>query len=174
MDFVDEGNLAIALAEFIFCIYEDESLLGSNLLSASEDATGVVFHHCIVFSTNNALGDDFFLRDVHVVTFVSLCGRSDDWFWETLVLAHTLREFHATDFATTLLVFSPCATCKDRADDHLYTETFALQTNGDHWVWCSQLPVRTDVCRRIQELRSYLVEYLSLEWDAFWQHNVER
>ena len=107
------------------------------------------------------------------MSLVSLGCRSDDWLWETLVLAHTLWQFHTTDLATALLVFSPCATCKDRADDHLYTETLALQSYGHHRVGRSQLPVRTNVCCCIQELGCNLVEHLSLERNAFRQHNVE-
>ena len=49
VDLVDEIYLSIALSKFVFGIYEDEALLGGNLLSACKEATGVVFHHSIVF-----------------------------------------------------------------------------------------------------------------------------
>ena len=173
VNLVNEIDLTIALTEFIFGIYEDKSLLLGNLLTACEELAGIVFHHGIVFSAHNALGNDFLLRDVQVVTLVGFGGRSDDGLWETLVLLHTLRQFHATQFATSVLVFAPCAARQDAADNHLYAESLALQAYGHHRVGGSQFPVGADVAGSIQELCSNLVQHLSLEGNALWQDDVE-
>ena len=174
VDLVDEVNLAVALAELVLGIYEDQALLGSDFLTAGEDAACVVLHHSVILCTNNTLGDDLFLRDIHVVTLVGLCSRGDDRLWETLVLAHTVWQLHTADLAAALLILAPCTTGEDRTDDHLHAETFALQTYGNHWVWSSQLPVWTDVCSCVQELSCNLIEHLSFERDTLRQNNVER
>ena len=173
MDLVDEVNLTVALTELVLGIYEDQSLLGSDFLTTGEDAACIVLHYSVILCTNNTLGDDLFLRDVHIVTLVSLCSRGDDRLWETLVLAHSVRQLHTADLAASLLIVTPCTTGEDRTDDHLHAETFALQTYCNHWVWSSQLPVWTDICSCVQELSCNLIEHLTLEWNTLWQNNIE-
>ena len=167
-------SIPIAIQNILMSGYEDQALLGSDFLTAGEDAACVVLHHSVILCTNNTLGDDLFLRDIHVVTLVGLCSRGDDRLWETLVLAHTVWQLHTADLAAALLILAPCTTGEDRTDDHLHAETFALQTYGNHWVWSSQLPVWTDVCSCVQELSCNLIEHLSFERDTFRQNNVER
>ena len=87
---VDEVYLAITLAELIFRIYQDKTLLLSNLLTTGKELAGIVLHHGIVLSTDDTLCDDLFFRDVQVMTLVGFGGRSDDRLGETLVLLHTL------------------------------------------------------------------------------------
>ena len=173
MDLVDEIHLTVALTEFVFGIHEDQSALGGNLLSTLEDLAGVVFHHGVILCRDDTLGDNLFLRDVHVVTFVSLRRRGDDGLGEAFVLLHTVGQLHAAELTAAVLVLSPSRTCKDRADNHLHTESLTLQTDGYHRVGCSQLPVGADVCGGVQELGGYLVQHLSLEGDALRQHHVE-
>ena len=174
MNLIDEIYLAVTLAKLVLGIDENQALLSGNLLTTLEDAAGVVLHDGVVFSTNDALGDDLLLGDVHVVTLVSFGSRGDDRLWETLVLTHTVRQLHAAKLTASLLVLSPGTTGEDGADDHLHTEALALQTYGYHWVWGSQLPVRADVGCGIQKLGCNLVEHLSLERNTLRQYNVER
>ena len=107
------------------------------------------------------------------MAFVSLGGRRDDGFGEPLILMHTFRQFHATEFAASILVSAPCRACKDRTDDHLHPETFAFQSHGDHRIGCCQFPVRADVCCLIKELRRDLIQYLPLERNTFGQDHVK-
>ena len=173
MDLVDEVHLAVALTELVLGIHEDESALLGNHLTTGKNLAGVVLHDGVVLSRNDALGNDFFLRDVHVVTLVGLGGRSDDGLGETLVLLHAVGQLHTTQLTTAILVLTPGRASEDRADNHLHTETLTLQTHGDHGVGGSQFPVRTDVGSGIQELGSNLVQHLTLEGDALWQYDVE-
>ena len=141
-------------------------MLGGNLLSTGEDLTGVLLHLLIVLLADDALCDDLLLRDVHVMTLISLGCRGDDRLWEPLVLAHAVGQLHAAQLTASLLVFSPGAASEDRTDDHLYAESFTFQSYGHHGVWGSQFPVRTDICRGIQELGCYLVQHLSFIGDT--------
>ena len=170
---VNEVYLAVTLAELIFRIYQDKTLLLGNLLTTGKELAGIVLHHGIVLGTDDTLCDDLFFRDVQVMTLVGFGGRSDDRLGETLVLLHALRQFHATQFTASVLILTPCTSCQDAADDHLHTEALTLQTYGDHGVGGSQFPVRTDVTGGIQELSGNLVEYLSLERNTLRQDDVK-
>ena len=61
MNLVDEIHLTVALSEFIFCVNEDKTSLGGNLLTACKQFAGVILHLLIVLLANDALGDDFLL-----------------------------------------------------------------------------------------------------------------
>lgn len=107
------------------------------------------------------------------MTLVSLGSWGDDRLRETLVFLHAVGQFHTAELATTVLVLSPGRAGEDRADNHLHTEALTLQTHSDHGVGGGQLPVRTDVGSGIQELRSNLVQYLTLEGNTLRQYDVE-
>ena len=107
------------------------------------------------------------------MTFVGLSCRSDDRLWETLVLLHSFRKFHATKFTAAFFIGTPSRTSEDRTDNHFYTEPFAFKTNCNHWVWSCEFPVRTDVGSCVKELGGNLIQYLSFEGYAFRQYNVE-
>ena len=173
MDFVDEIDLTVALAELVFRVDEDQSALGGDVLSALEDLTGIVLHHGVVFSRDDALGDDLLTGDIHVVALVGLCRRGDDGLRETLVLLHAVGELHAAEFTAAVLVLTPGRACEDAADDHLHAKTFALHADGHHGVGSRKLPVRTDVGCGIEELGGNLVQHLTFVGDALWQHHVE-
>ena len=113
MNLVDKVNLTIALTKLVLGINEDESALGGNLLSASEDLAGVVLHDSVVLGRNDALSDNLFLRDVHVVTLVGLGCWSDDRLRETLVLLHAVGQLNAAQLATAVLILTPSRTGKD-------------------------------------------------------------
>ena len=119
------------------------------------------------------MGNDFFFGNVHVVAFVSLCCRRDDRLGETLVLAHSIRQFYTTDLTYTFFVVTPSRTGEDGTDNHLHTESLALQSHGHHRVGGGQLPVGTYVCRCVKEFSCYLIEYLSLERNTFGQDHVK-
>ena len=95
MDLVDEIYLTVALAKLVLCVDENQSALSSNLLSAGKDLAGIVFHDGVILSRNDTLGNDLFLRDVHVVTFISLRCWGDDRLREAFVLLHAVRQLHA-------------------------------------------------------------------------------
>ena len=173
MDLVDEDYLAIALAEFVFGVHEDEALLCGNLSSALEKGAGIFLHGLVVFLVHDALGDDLFLADVLVMSFICLCGGGDDGLGETLVLTHAFGKLHATDLAASVLIVAPCRTGQIATDNHFHTETFCLQTYGYHGVGGGKFPVGNDVGCGIQERCCNLVEYLSLERNAFGENYVE-
>ena len=77
------------------------------------------------------------------------------------------------DLAASVLVGTPCRSCEDGADNHFNFETFAVKAHGDHGVGCSQFPVGADVACCIEKLCCDLVQYLSFEWNALGQDNVE-
>ena len=173
MNLVNQIDLTVALAEFVLRIYENQSLLLGNLLTTGKQLAGIVLHDLVILLADNALGNDFLARDVHVVTFVSLGGWGNDRLGETLVFLHALGQLNTTQLTTAILVLAPCRTRQDRADNHLYTETLTLQTYGNHGVGSSQFPVGADVTGSIQELGSNLVQHLSFVGNALWQNHVK-
>ena len=171
--FVNQIHLAVALAKLILRVHQNESLLSSNLGAQFEEGIGVFLHHLIVLLAHQSLSDDFLLRDVLVVTLVSLRSRCDDRLRELLVLLHALRQGDATQRAVTSLILSPCRASQVATDNHLHAETLALQSHRHHGVGRSQFPVRHDVSTCIEELRRNLIQHLSLERDALGQHHIE-
>ena len=107
MDLVHKVDLAVLLAELVFCVHEDETHLGCDLSTSLEDGLCVCFKLLIVFAAYNALSDDFLLGDVLVVAFGSFCCRGDDRGRELLVLNHSFRHLYAADGAFSCLVLSP-------------------------------------------------------------------
>ena len=170
---VNQIDLAVTLAKLVLGVHKDESFLGGNLGAEVEEGTGIFLHHLVVFLAHNALCDDFFLRDVLVVTLVCLGGGGDDGLRELLVLTHSLGQSDATKSAVASLVLTPCRTGQVATDNHFHTEAFALQAHGHHRVGSGEFPVGDDVCRCVEELGCNLVEHLTLERDAFGQHHVE-
>ena len=173
MDLIDEIDLAVAFAELILGIDENQATFGSDFLPALEQFTGIVLHDGIVLSRYDALLDDFLARDVHVVTFVGLRRGSDNRLGETLVLFHSFGKLHATQLTAAFFVGSPCTTSEDRADDHLHAESFTLQSHRNHRVGSSKFPVGADVACGIQEFGGNLVEHLSLERNTLGKNHVE-
>ena len=173
VNLVDENHLAVAFAEFIFCVNQNQALAGSNLGATSKQSASVALHGFVVFLADDALSNDFFLRDVLVVTGISLGGWSDDWFREFLVFAHTLGQLHAAQFAAAGCVFAPSAAGEIAADNHFNAETFAFKPHSHHRVGCSQLPVRHDVGSGIEKFSSNLIQHLTFAGNALWQNHVE-
>ena len=135
MDLIDQVDLTVTVTEFIFGIDQDQSASGCNLCTTFEELYCIFFKNGVVGFRNKSLFQDFFFGDIFVVsTDGSFRCRGDDRFRETLVFAHTFRQFHTADFAYTAFVSTPCATAKVTAYDHFNRETFALHTNGNHWV----------------------------------------
>ena len=157
MNLVDQDNFAITLAKLIFGVNQDEALAGGNLTTTLKEGTGVLDHCLPVFLAYQSLLDDFFCRDVLVMTLVSLGCGGDDRLGELLVFAHAFRQFDATQFTTSVLVFTPCATCQIATYDHLHAETLSLQSYGYHRVGSSKLPVGDNVGSGIQEAGCNLV-----------------
>ena len=173
MNLVDEINLTIALTKLVLGVNEDKALLFGNFLTTGKELASVVFHHGIVFCRYNTLSNDFFFRDIQVVTFVSFCRWSDNGFRETLVFFHTVRQTNTTNLTATILVFAPCRASEDRTDNHLYTEALTLQTYSDHRVGSGQFPVGADVTGGIKEFGSNLVEHLSFVGNSLRENNVK-
>ena len=105
---------------------------------------------------------------------LSLGCRGDDGLREALVLAHALRQLHATDLADTALVGTPSATAQVTAYDHLDGEALTHDANRYHRIRSSQFPVRADIGCRVEELGGDLVQHLAFVRDAFRQDHVER
>ena len=173
VDFVNQIDLATPLAELVLGVHEDEPALGSNLRTALEERTGVLFHLLVVLAADDALGDNLVARDVLVVSGFGLRGGGDDGDGELLVLLHAFGKGDATERAGAVLVLAPGATGKVAADNHLYAEALAFQTDGYHRVGRGEFPVGDDVGRVVEELGGNLVEHLSLEGDALGQDDVE-
>ena len=152
MYLVDEINFPIAFSKLILCINKNQPTLCCNLLSTVEKTACIILHNGIILSRDYTLGYYLLTRDVHVMSLVRLCRRSDDRLWEALVLSHTIGESHSTYLTDTALIVSPSGACQVSSYNHLYTETLTRQTDRDLRVWSSQLPVRTDITCRIEHL----------------------
>ena len=173
MDLVDQIHLTIALTELILGVHQYQTLTCGNLLTSCEDLAGVVLHDLIILFADNTLGNDLLLGDIHVMTLICLCGRRNNRLRESLVLTHAVRQFYATELSATILILTPCRTRQDRADDHLYAETFAFQTHSYHGVGGGQFPVRTDIRCRVQELGGNLVQHLSFIRNTLGQYHIK-
>ena len=61
VNLVNEINLAVVLSELIFCVDENQAVLGGNLLSTFKQLACLVFNLSIVFCTHYALSYNLFL-----------------------------------------------------------------------------------------------------------------
>ena len=173
MDFINEIALAVALAEFVLRIDQNQSLPGRDLLPPCEEPACPALDDGIIFGRHDTLPDDFFLGDVQVVPLVRLGRRGDYRFRETLVLTHSVGKSHTAELAAAFLVSAPCRTREDGTDDHFHTKAFTLQTDRHHGIRRSQLPVGTDVGRLVEELGCNLIQHLTLERYALRQYHIE-
>ena len=149
MYFVYQINLIAFLAKLIFGIHKNQSMLGRNLLATSKELACPVLNDGIVLGRHDALRNNFFTRNIHVVTFVGFRRRRDDGFGETLVLVHALGQLHAAQFATAILIGTPSRAGEDGANDHFHAESLTLHTHGHHRVGGGQFPVGADVVRGV-------------------------
>ena len=155
-------------------LHEDEAALGGDLGAALEQAQGVVLEQGVLLRGAQATLEDFIARDVGVVLAdFGLRRRRDDGLGETFVLAHTLGQLHAADFAHAALISPPGTAAKVAAYNHFDGKALAKHAGRHHGVGRGLLPVGADVGRRIEKFGSDLVEHLSLVRDALGQHNVE-
>ena len=106
--FVYEIYLTVALSKLIFRIDEYKTMLLCYFLSASEQLSCVCFHYLIIFRADNTLSYYLLFGNVQIMSLIGFCRRSYNRLRESLVLFHVLRQFHPTQFATTVLVSSPC------------------------------------------------------------------
>ena len=174
VDFVHQIDGAIMLAKLILGVHQDEATLCSDFCATLEQGQRVFLQQGILFRCSQALGQNLFLGDVCIMfAYLSFGGRGDDGLWELLVLLHSLWQLHATDLTHATLVGTPSAATQIATHDHLQGETLAHHTYGDHRVWRAELPVGADVCGGIQKLGCYLIQYLTLERNAFRQYHVE-
>ena len=175
MNLVDQVNLAVALAEFVLRIDEDQAPLGGHFRSPVEQGQRIAFELFVIFFRHETLRDDLLFGDVLVVRADFGFGRRrDDRTVEALVLAHAVGQGHAADRPGPRLIIAPRAAGQIATDDHLDRERLAPVADGHHRVGRGDLPVRTDVGRRIEKLRRDLVQHLPLERNTFGKHHVER
>lgn len=79
-------------------------MAGGNFLSASKKSAGVIFDNGVIFFAYEALGNDFFARNIEVVALICLGGGGDDGFGEALILFHPVGKTYAAQFATSVFV----------------------------------------------------------------------
>ena len=132
VDLVHQDDLAVALAEFVFGVHEDEAFLGGHFGAPLEQGAGVGLELLVILLGDDALGDDLFLGDVLVMAFGGLGGRGDDGLGELLVLHHAFRQRNAAEGAFAGLVFAPGVAGQITADDHFHLERLAAPADGDH------------------------------------------
>lgn len=174
VDFVNQDDLALAQAELILGVDQDEALLGGHTAAALKEGAGVALHGVIVLGRDNALSDNLLTRDVHVVAGVGLGGGGHDGAaGECLVFDHAVGETDAANLAGAGLIVAPCAAGEIAADDHFNSETFTLVTDGDHRVGAGELPVGDDVGGGVEEVGRNLVEHLTLVGDALGEDDVK-
>ena len=168
MNFVHQIDSTVVLAEFVFCINEDQTAFSSDFSSTFEESQCIFLQSLIFFGSSESLFQDFFLRDIFVVQshFRFRC-RGDDRFREFLVFAHTIRQFHTADFAYAAFVSTPCATAQIAAYNHFYRKAFAQNSDSNHRVRRSHFPVRTDVSSGIEEFGCNLIQHLAFVRDTF-------
>ena len=128
MDLVDEVDLAVLLPKFVLRVYEDELTLTRHLLPTLEEGVGVSLELLVVFFADQPCADDFFARDILVVTDIFLRGWGDDGRGEGFVFAHTIRQLDAAEGAFTSLISTPSRAREVATDDHLHAEGLTAQT----------------------------------------------
>ena len=175
MDLVDQVDLAVLLAEFVFRVDQDQAALGSHLASAIEQRQRVFFEHFVIGLRDQPFGDDLLFRNILVVfADLGFGRRRDDRVRETLVFAHSVRNGHAADLPGAGLVIPPRTAGQVSAHDHLDRERVAAVADRHHRVGRSDFPVRADVGRGVEEFRRDLVQHLSFVRNPFRQDDVER
>ena len=173
VNLVNEIQLTVSLAEFVFGINKNQPLFCGYFLTACKEFTCPVFNNGIIFCRNNALPDNLFFRYIQVMSFVGFGGRSDDGLRKAFVLTHAIRQLYTALLTASFLIGAPCRTCKDGAYNHFDAESFAFQANCNHGIGCRKLPIGADISSSIEELCGYLVQNLPLEGDAFGKHDIE-
>ena len=103
----------------------------------------------------------------------SLGGGGDNRFGETLIFAHAVGQFHATNFSAAIFVGAPSTAGEVAANNHFHGKGFTFPSHGHHGVGRSQFPVGHNVGSGIQKRSRDLVEHLSLGWDTFREHHIE-
>ena len=107
------------------------------------------------------------------MTLLGFGSRGDQRLGELLVLLHAIGQDISTKVTATVLIVTPCRAGQISADDHLNSETLALQTYGNHRIRGGQFPVGADIGCGIQELGCNLVQNLTLERNTLGQYNVK-
>ena len=173
MDLIHQDDLAVALAELVLGVHEDEPLVCGHLAAALVEGAGVFLQLGVVLGADDALRHYVRRADVLIVALGGFGGRSDDRLRELLVLDHALRKGRAAEAAFPCLVLAPGVSREVATDDHLDLERLAAQTGRGHRIDLGELPVRDDVGGGVQELGCYLIEHLSLVRDSLGEHDVE-
>ena len=174
MNFVHQINLAIVLTKFILCVHQNQATLRSNFSTTSKERKRILLKHLILLRRSQTTRQNLLLRDIRIVlTNLSLRSRRNNRRWELLVLLHTLRQLHATNFANPTLIGTPCTTTKIATNNHFHGEALAHHTHSNHRIGRSQLPVRTNICCSVQELSRNLVKHLTLKRNALRQNYIK-
>ena len=174
MDFIHQVNSTVVLAEFIFCIYKNQSTFSSDFCTALEEGQCIFFKDRIFFRSSQSLFQNLFFGDIFVMqSHFGFRGRSHDRFREFLVFTHSVRKFHTAYFAYATFISAPCTSTKVTAYNHFHRETFAKHTYRNHWVRGSKFPIRTDVCCCVEEFGCNLVQHLSFIRNTFRQYYIK-
>ena len=107
MYFVHKVDDTVFLAEFVFCVDENETHFCGYFRASPEKGLGVGFELFVIFAAYESRSYDFFLGDVLVMSFGGFRCRSDERLGEFLVLDHAFRHLHSADGAFACLVFPP-------------------------------------------------------------------
>ncbi len=170
---VNEVNLAVLFAEFVFGIHQDEASPGGHFRAAPEQRPRVGFQLRVVLLTHNALPDDLLAADVLVVAFFSLGSRRNDRLREGIAFAQAIGHGYAADAAFAGLVLPPGMAGEIAPDDHLHADGFALQTYRHVGVGRGEQPVGHDVARGLEKIHRRLVEHLSFVRNGLGQDVVK-
>ena len=92
MDLVDQIDLAVTMTELIFRVNQDQATFLSDLGTAFKQGHRIFLKNLVVLFRDQTFSENLLFRDILIMlSDLSLCGRGDDGFGETLVLTHTLR-----------------------------------------------------------------------------------
>ena len=144
------------------------------MCAAFEESERIFLQNLVFFGRGQAAFEDLSLRDVGIVfADFGFRGGGDDGRGELFVLAHTVGKRNAADFASTCLIGAPSAAAKVTAHDHFDGKTFAGDADCYHRIGCSLLPIRTNVRRGIEKLRSNLIQHLTFERNTLGQYHIK-
>ncbi len=168
---VNQRYLAVVKAKLILGVYQYQPMLIGYLLAAFEHLECFFADFSPNFFLNNSVLQNFLLRDIFIMTFLSFSGRREDRLFKFLVLHHAIGELYPAKFPLARIIDSPGVSCKAGTNNDLNRHGITFFSDCDVGMGHIQHVCFYQVLYLLKPKRRQLIQDLSLEGDSL-IHNV--